>query len=113
MVNNTYDTHNHTGRHYWLKHSYTESIYLYKVCSLSRQTPVRGCIDGHGCLLPLVYPAVAAVYGGVVGLAQEGGGGPHHRAGRERGGYESSDWSLHYLDVAAADPSLVSTENRG
>ena len=53
------------------------------------------------------------MYGGVVGLAQERGGGTHHRPGWQRGGDESSDWSLHYLDVAAPDPPLVSTENRG
>ena len=53
------------------------------------------------------------MYGGVVGLAQEGGGGAHHRARRQGGGDESPDWSLHYLDVAAPDPPLVSTEKRG
>ena len=49
------------------------------------------------------------MYGGVVGLAEQGGGGAHHGPGRERGGDESPDWSLHYLDVAAPYSPLVST----
>ena len=49
------------------------------------------------------------MYGGVVGLAEEGGGGAHHGPGRERGWDESPDWSLHYLDVAAPYSPLVST----
>ena len=99
--------------------------------NLSWQTSVGGRVYRHSRLLPLVDTPIAPVYTGVsrlkqeiltngkaamtsidqseaiTHLSQEAGGWAHDAAWGQRGWYQSPHWSLHYLDVTPADPSLV------
>ena len=75
---------------------------------LSWKTPVRGSINGHGSLLPLVDPPTTPMDGRVGGLAQQRWSGSHHRPGGQGCWYQSSYWGLLYLYVASSDSPLVS-----